>query len=81
LSASGIWNVRSNRELDRLVEQAQQRVQGVTPQGLRDNEGLRRHVAAEMARVQATPEGMVVERPRRQIIRPTRNGEHHATGR
>src|SRR5207248_2591455 len=30
-------NVRSNQELDQLVEQAQQLVQGVTPQALRDN--------------------------------------------
>ncbi len=74
-------NVRSNQELDQLVEQAQQLVQGVTPQDLRDNEGLRQHVAAEMSEVQAQVEEMIVERPRRQIIRanPSRNGENHAT--
>jgi len=38
-------NVRSNAQLDELVEQAQRVVQGVEAQELRDNEGLRQHVA------------------------------------
>lgn len=73
-------NVRSNQELDALVEQAQQLVRGVTPQDLRDNDGLRQHVATQMAVVQSQLEGMIVERPRRQIIRsgPSRNGGSHA---
>jgi hypothetical protein len=75
-------NVNSHEELDRLVERAQQVVRGVRPQDLRDDEGLRRHVAAEMASVQARLEGMIVERPRRHIIRsgPSRNGGAHAAG-
>ena len=70
----------SNRDLDNLVGQAQQLVRGVTPQDLRDNDGLRQHVAREMAVVQSRVEGMIVERPRRQIIRsgPGRNGDSHA---
>jgi hypothetical protein len=73
-------NVSSNRDLDNLVGQAQQLVRGVTPQDLRDNDGLRQHVAREMAVVQSRVEGMIVERPRRQIIRsgPGRNGDSHA---
>jgi hypothetical protein len=72
-------NVRSNAELDAVVEQAQQMVQGVTPQDLRDNAGLRQHVASELARVQSNLEGLIVERPRRQLIRSgaPRNGEGH----
>ena len=75
-------NVRSSRELDELVEQAQNLVRGVTPQELRGDEGLRRQVAAEMGRLQTQLEGLVVERPRRQIIRPTpsQNGDSHAAG-
>ena len=46
-------NVRSNEDLDGLVAQAQQLVGGVTPQDLRDNAGLRQHVATEMAVVQS----------------------------
>ncbi len=75
-------NVNSNEELDRLVEQAQELVRGVRPQELRDDEGLRRHVQTEMAAVQGRLEAMIVERPRRQIIRsmPSRNGGNHAAG-
>jgi hypothetical protein len=75
-------NVRSNLELDQLVEQAQRLVQGVGPQDLRDNAALRAQVAAEMAQVQSRLEGLVVERPRRQLVRPapSRNGGNHAAG-
>jgi hypothetical protein len=64
------------------VEQAQGLVRGLSAQQLRDNDGLRQHVAAEMTRVQAQLEGLVVERPRRHIVRPgaSRNGGNHAAG-
>jgi hypothetical protein len=73
-------NVRSNAELDALVEQAQQLVQGVTPQGLRDDADLRAHIAREMTQVQTRVEGLIVEAPRRRIIRsrPSTNGGNHA---
>ena len=70
-------NVRSNEDLDRLVAQAQQLVQGITPQDLRDNGQLRQQIATDMTQVQTTLEGMLVEMPRRQIIRPSRNGGNH----
>jgi hypothetical protein len=72
-------NVRSNQDLDRLVDQAQELVRGVTPQDLRDNDGLRQHVAAEMAQVQTRLGLLIVDRPRRQIIRSStsRNGGIH----
>jgi hypothetical protein len=74
-------NVGSSRDLDDLVGQAQQLVRGVTPQDLRDNDGLRRHVAAEMAAVQTRLEGLIVEGPRRRLVRSqtTRNGDNHAS--
>ena len=62
-------NVRSNQELDDLVEQARQLVQGVTPQALRDDGGLRQAVAAEITKVQTELEALIVERPRRRIVR------------
>jgi hypothetical protein len=73
-------NVQSNQDLDHLVEQAQQLVRGVQPQELRDNDGLRQHIAAEMTQVQTQLETMMVDRPRRQILRAnrSRNGVHHA---
>jgi hypothetical protein len=75
-------NVRSNQDLDQLVEQAQQMVQGVTPQDLRDNNALRAQIATEMTLVQTNLETLIVDRPRRQIIRanPSGNGVNHAHG-
>ena len=75
-------NVGSNAQLDQLVEQAQQIVRGVQPQELRDNAGLRQHVATQLASVQSTIDGMLVDQPRRRIIRsrPATNGDSHATG-
>jgi hypothetical protein len=69
-------NVRSNPELDRLVEQAQHLVEGVGPQDLRDNNALRQNIATQMAVVQAQVEGLIVAPPRRRIIRarPSPNG-------
>ena len=62
-------NVRSNTELDALVEQAQRVVRGVEPQQLRDNATLRQQVAAQLSGVQATLDGLLVDRPRRRILR------------
>lgn len=62
-------NVRSNEQLDTLVADAQRIVRGVEPQDLRDNEGLRQHVATEMSRVQSVLDGLLVDRPRRAILR------------
>jgi len=73
-------NVRSSPELDALVEQARQLVQGVSPQPLRDSADLRRHVAQEMAGVQTRVEGLITEAPRRRLVRarPSENGGGHA---
>ena len=65
-------NISSNEELDRLVADAQQIVQGVQPQSLRDNAALRQHVTSEMSRVQSVLDGMLVDRPRRNILRKPR---------
>jgi hypothetical protein len=75
-------NVRSSPELDALVAQAQQLVQGVGPQELRDDNSLRQHVAQEMARVQAQVEGLITAVPRRRLVRArsSANGGGHAAG-
>jgi hypothetical protein len=65
-------NVRSNAQLDELVSQTQRIIQGVGPQQLRDSDPLRQRVTRQMATVQATLDGMLVDRPRRSIIRPSR---------
>ena len=65
-------NVRSNEQLDELVEQAQQIVQGIEPQSLRDNHGLRQTVASELSEVQNVLDDLLVDRPRRNILRRPR---------
>ncbi len=65
----GQLNVRSNEQLDNLVDQAQRIVRGVEPQVLRDSSKLRQHVATQLAGVQSVLDGMLVDRPRRNILR------------
>ncbi len=62
-------NVRSNEQLDTLVSQCGQIVQGIAPQQLRDNNGLRQQVASQLSGVQSVLDGLLVDRPRRRIIR------------
>jgi hypothetical protein len=67
-------NVRSNPQLDALVAEAQRVVQGVEPQDLRDRDGLRHAVASQMSRVQAELNQLIVDRPRRRILRQAAPG-------
>lgn len=62
-------NVRSNEQLDQLVQSAQSIVQGVKPDALRSQSGLRQTVASQMAVVQAGLDQLLVDRPRRNIQR------------
>ena len=65
-------NVRSNDHLDQLVAQCQSVVRGVEPQSLRDNQGLRQQVATELSQVENVLDSLLVDRPRRNIIRRPR---------
>ena len=65
-------NVRSNEQLDDLVGQCQQVVSGVEPQTLRDNKVLRTSVANELSQVQNVLDDLLVDRPRRNILRRPR---------
>jgi len=62
-------NVRSSEQLDNLVADAQRIVSGVEPQALRDSGVLRQHVTTELSRVQSVLDGLLVDRPRRNILR------------
>lgn len=62
-------NVRSNEQLDELVQRAQQLMAGVEPQQLRDNASLRQRVTAQLSSVQSSLDGLMVDRPRRNILR------------
>jgi len=68
----GRLNIRSNDELDELVEQAQEIVRGVQPQQLRENLDLRKHVADQLGNVQNALDDLLVDRPRRNILRKPR---------
>ncbi len=62
-------NVRSNAELDDLVEQAQRVIRGVEARELREWSGLRHHVASELSQVRSSLDDLLVDRPRRRILR------------
>jgi hypothetical protein len=72
-------NVRSNADLDRLVETAQQVLQGADPNIVRNSQSLRQQITTQLAGVQAHLEQMLVDAPRRRILRsqlaPATNGE------
>ena len=62
-------NVRSSEQLDGLVADCQRIVRGVGPQDLRDSQQLRQYVATELSGVQSVLDGLLVDRPRRNILR------------
>lgn len=62
-------NIRSSEQLDELVSQAQRTVRGVEPQQLRDNSSLRQQIATQLSGVQSVLDGLLVDRPRRNILR------------
>jgi hypothetical protein len=68
-------SVRSDPDLERLVDQAQQLLQGVAPQTLRNDQSSRQQLARQLSAVQGTLDGLLVDRPRRNLIRPVRSGE------
>jgi hypothetical protein len=68
-------NIRSNQQLDELVGQVQRVVGGVQPQALRDQLPLRQQIATRLVGVQSMLDGLLVDRPRRNILRRARNEE------
>jgi hypothetical protein len=62
-------NVSGNGELDELVGKARQAVAGVRPQALREGTELRQRVRTELDVVRAGLERLLVDRPRRRVLR------------
>ena len=60
-----------DQHFDELVAQAQQTLRGEAAQDLRDGPFVRQEVDTQLARVQTTLDAMLVERPRRRILRST----------
>ena len=71
-------SVCSDSQLDELVETAHRAVAGVGPQDLRDARGLRQQVRTQLSAVQASLDQMLVEQPRRRILRQPKSGEVRA---
>ena len=62
-------NIRSNEDLDQLVGQCQGVIRGVEPRSLRENQHLRQQVASGLNQVQDVLDDLLVDRPRRNILR------------
>jgi hypothetical protein len=62
-------SVRSSEQLEELVGQAKRLVQGVEPENLRSDDRLRQQIALQLSRVQSSLDGMMVDQPRRRLIR------------
>ena len=72
-------NIRSNADLEALVEQAQQTITGIEPQTLRDSNRLRQMVANDFTRIESAVGELLVDRPRRNILRRAGTGAGGAT--
>jgi len=71
-------SVRSSPQLDAMVEQAKGLLSGVDPSSLKPENGhttaaqdvLRKHIADAMKGIGNTLDGLIVDKPRRRIVRP-----------
>jgi len=68
-------NINSNEQLDQLVGRCEELMTGVQPQALRDSQSLRRSLSTNLAAVQSSLDQLMVEQPRRNIIRPPREAD------
>ena len=62
-------NVHSSEQLDRLVETAQTALGRIGAGQLRGNDALRRDIATQLSAVGSQLEGLMVDRPRRRVLR------------
>jgi hypothetical protein len=62
-------NIRSNAELDELVSRAQRVLSGVDAQDLRNSSSMRSATLRGLSGIQATLDGLLVDRPRRNLVR------------
>lgn len=68
-------SVRSDADLELLVDQAQQLLRGVEPQTLRQDQSARQQLTQQLSAVQGTLDELLVDRPRRNLIRFSRQEE------
>jgi hypothetical protein len=67
-------NIHSNEQLDELVERARRVTHGIEPQQLRENGSLRQKLGKQLSSVQSSLDGLLVDRPRRNILRQAGRG-------
>src|SRR5262249_39174194 len=67
-------NVRSNAQLDGLVGRGQRAVRGVAAQDPRDSASIRQRVADSPGQVRVALDALLVDRPRRRILRQAAAG-------
>ncbi len=65
-------SIGSNDQLEELVTRVQKVVRGIGPQQLRDSQTLRQQVGTRLTSVQSALDGLLVDRPRRNIQRRPR---------
>ncbi|MBA4019168.1 MAG: hypothetical protein C0483_18535 [Pirellula sp.] len=71
-------SIKSNDQLESLVAQAQSLVNGVSPASIRPDggsvtvaqEALRNHIAQNVGQIAEQLQGMMINRPRRRVVRP-----------
>ena len=66
-------SIRSNEQLDELVDRCEDLLGGVAPQTLRSNDSLRQSLAENLSSVQQSLDQLMIDRPRRNIARPNRS--------
>lgn len=62
-------NLRSDEQLDEVVSQCHQIVSNVAPNQLRNDSSIREAIAGELNQVQSVLDDLLVDRPRRNILR------------
>ena len=62
-------SIGTDESLEQLVGQARSLVAGVVPEDLRQRDSLRQQISNGLTRIEASLDGYMTDRPRRNIIR------------
>jgi ElaB/YqjD/DUF883 family membrane-anchored ribosome-binding protein len=71
-------NVGSSAELEQLVETAQKALTGAAPAAVRENSALRQTISSQLAAVRSGLDQLLVDQPRRRILRQGQVAEDRA---
>lgn len=63
-------DVGSNPELEQMVDTARKAIGNIDPAAVRDSDALRRQVAGQLSTVAAHLDQLLVDQPRRRVLRP-----------